>query len=193
VEKRGKGGADNMAIGRRLKNRYRLALVFKIYLAIIAAMITSSLINYWLINFMRWNPVASHLTAISVGALTTVWAVFHLARRDERPGNAIRKSLKLMGEGNLCQLIRLDKRNMLADIADSINQTNQELSGKLRSVVKNLDRLTKVEEELSEQLQDNDRQDQYTKKLVCLMKISTSRIKNDLETFSLEEEKAIQN
>ncbi len=182
-----------MAIGRRLKSRYRLAMVFKIYLAIIAAMITSSLINYWLINFMRWNPVPSHLTAISVGALITVWVVFHLARRDERPGNAIRNSLKLMGEGNLCQLVRLDKRNMLADIADSINQTNQELSGKLRSVVKNLDRLTKVEEELSEQLQDNDRQDQYTKKLVCLMKISTSRIKNDLETFSLEEEEAIQN
>jgi methyl-accepting chemotaxis protein len=182
-----------MSTGRRLKSRYYLDLILKIYFAIIAAMITSSLLNYWLVAYLKWNPILSHLCALTVGGLTTVLAVFHLARRDNRPGEEIKRGLKMMGEGNLSQLVRLNRTDMMAEIAESMNRANQELSGRLRSVIRNLARLAQVEEELSSQLKERRVNDQYTRNLVYMMKISTSRIKNDLESFSLEDEKIADN
>ncbi|SYZ74218.1 hypothetical protein TRIP_C60488 [Candidatus Zixiibacteriota bacterium] len=177
-----------MSLGRKFRNNYRLDLILKIYLAIIAAIITSSILNIWMITYLKWNPILTHFASLVLGGLVTIFAVFHLAKREGRPGEKIKQSLKMMGEGKLCRTVRLDSANMMAEIAESMNRANQELSGRLKVVMRNLDRLAEVEDELSVQLKGHSPNDPHTKNLIYMMKISTSRLKNDLESFSLEEE-----
>lgn len=94
----------------------------------------------------------------------------------------------MLGEGRLDEPLNLDREELFVDIAESVNMAGEQLSDKLQSIVRNTNRLSQVEEELSSLFRPRNAADKYTRDLVCRLKICTSRLKNDLNDFCICEE-----
>jgi len=158
--------------------------MFYYYIAIISMLSFGGL--YLL--FIHWGfPIWSGLPlSLAGGLLISSGPILYFIGKYIKPSKSIKNGLKNMGEGQLYTEVKLDRREIFSDIAESVNVANHQLSDKLQSIIKNADRLSAVEHELSSHFKPKNSVDKHTRNLVCQLKISTSRLKNDLSEFSKE-------
>ncbi len=94
-----------------------------------------------------------------------------------------------MGEGFFGNRVDPSRDSSYRDIAESINAANLNLANKIKSIAANAGRLSAVEEELSSRFRPKGSVDGHVRNLVYQLKICTSRLKNDLNEFSLSDKK----
>jgi len=149
------------------------------------------------IFFILFKSETQHLVSFCISeiaalALASV-LLWLLGKRNSRPHEILKTKIRLIGAGHLNERIDLDKEKMFSDIAESVNFAGEQLSNKLQSIIRNTNRLSDVEEELASFFRPRNSADEYTRDLVCQLKICTSRLKNDLSDFSISGEKSEEN
>jgi len=153
---------------------------------ILAAMIFSGGIFFLLNGFIRDLFLSIVIAEVSSILLALIPCHF-AACKFNHPRNAISRKIRNLGEGRFNEKIDLDQEEMFSDIAESVNLANRNLMDKMQSIIKNTNRLSAVEEELTSRFRPRNSIDIHTKNLVCQLKICTSRLRNDLSSFSLDE------
>lgn len=166
-------------------SRYRSNLALSICLIIFAALFISGGIFFLLIEF-QLNPVlafaAAELSALGLALIPGLL----LARCRNRPRDRIKKKIRMIGEGHLGEPMDIRREDIFPDIAESVNLASRQLSDKLQSIIRNTNRLSDVEQKLTSRFRPRNSTDRHTKELVCQLKICASRLKNDLNDFSLK-------
>ena len=170
-----------------LMRKYKANLIISIYLIISAALTLSGGI-FLLVSALNLQPLLSLAIALLAGFGIMIYPVVYFTREYMRPRDIIRKRIENLGEGRLDEPLIIDRQEMFVDIAESVNIASEKLSDRLQSIIKNTNRLSQVEEELSSLFRPRNSADEYTKDLVCRLKICTSRLKNDLNDFCLSQE-----
>jgi len=172
---------------RTLAGKYKSSYIISTYVILITASIVSGGI-FLLANALHLAPFSAFILAAAACLALTVYPVILVSRRFLRPGDDLKRSIKMLGEGRLDEPLNLDREELFVDIAESVNMAGEQLSDKLQSIVRNTNRLSQVEEELSSLFRPRNAADKYTRDLVCRLKICTSRLKNDLNDFCICEE-----
>jgi methyl-accepting chemotaxis protein len=160
------------------------AILFYYYIAVISMTSFGGL--YLLFNYLSYPWWLSLIFSIVGGLLFISWPILYFVKKYIRPHEIIKIGIKRMGEGRLYSRINLNRCEIFFEIAESVNLANQQLSDKLQSIIKNADRLSAVEHELSSHLKAKNAVDEHGRNLVCQLKISASRLKNDLSEFTQE-------
>ncbi|MEW5923476.1 MAG: hypothetical protein AB1746_05765 [Candidatus Zixiibacteriota bacterium] len=167
-----------------LMRKYKANLIVSIYLILSAALTLSGGIFLVMIE-LNFRPLPSLTVALLVGFGIMVYPVIFFSREYMRPREIIRKRIENLGEGRLDEPLIIEGQELFIDIAESVNIASEKLSDRLQSIVRNTNRLTQVEEELSSLFRPRNATDEYTRDLVCRLKICTSRLKNDLNDLCL--------
>jgi len=121
-----------------------------------------------------------------IGLGLAVIPILFLARRFNRPRELLIKNIRKIGEGYLCDLAETNEDKGYSDINESINNASQMLVGKLRSIEINTNRLSAIEKELCSYYRPKNSTDPHEIKLFRQLKITISRLQNDLSEFSLD-------
>ncbi len=163
----------------------RTGFILAAYMLLISASIISGGVFLWLND----GPV-SILTLIIISELTGLVLIsipiLIMVYRYSRPREELKQGIKNIGEGCFGGRINPDMEKMYSDIAESINEAGQKLTDKMQSIIANTNRLSAVEEELSTCFKTDNCCDSHTKALIYQLRICTSRLRNDLNEFSLE-------
>ncbi len=161
-----------MRIRTLLKKNLSLNATMAIMAFILTALISSGI--FLLANFIFSSALFSFLLSqiimLSVLALAAYFYSVIKSKNDELERPRTEKGQKL-------------------DISDSnwsTGMTDSELTERIVSLSRNSRRLFAVEEQLSSRFRPKHAGDNYTKQLVCQLKICASRLKNDLDELKLE-------
>lgn len=177
---------------RPVTGNYHLIFIFRMYAIFVAITLLSGAVLFIVHKYLEYDLLLSVTISMVLGLGLTIRPVFLMTRKYDRPSQAIKKSLKLMGEGHLDRPLVMEKKEILSDIADSLNIAEQELALKLRALERKTGRIAFVEEQLSAHFKANVPIDGQIGRLIYLLEISTNRLKNELSSFSFDGEQAAQ-
>jgi methyl-accepting chemotaxis protein len=152
---------------------------------LIVASVISALIFLWL-NDGSIPIISMIIISDFISILLMAIPIMIVAYRYTRPREKLKKGIKNIGSGRFNNPIDLTKEKMYTDIAASLNEAGTMLNDKIQSILAHTARLSAIEEELSASLRTDRLSDGHTKALICQLKICASRMRNDLNEFSLE-------
>ena len=175
-----------------LISKYKTSFIINTYLILVTALIITGGI-FLLATAIHIEFLTALGLAIAAGLGIMVYPVLIIARRFNRLRDDINQRIRKIGEGRLDEPLEISREEMFVDIADSVNVASEKLSDRLQSIIRNTNRLSQVEEELSSLFRPRNASDKYTRDLVCRLKICTSRLKNDLDDFCFCEEQESKN
>ena len=168
--------------------RYKVNLIINTYLILTTALIITGGI-FLLATALNIEPLPALLISIFSGLALMIYPVKIIARNFSRPRKDIMKCIEQLGEGRPAEPLNIEQEEIFVDIAESVNMAGEKLSDKLQSIIRNTNRLSQVEEELSSLFRPRNATDKYTRDLVCRLKICTSRLKNDLDDFCRDDKR----
>jgi len=154
-------------------------------IALLTASITSGVVFLWL-NKSSLSLISKIILSEAVGLLLVLIPITIMVSRHSRPRENLKKGIKNIGRGRFDTPFDLTKEKMYYDIAASLNEAGLMLNNKMKIILTHTSHLSAIEEELSSSIRTRQQTDSHTKALICQLKICTSRIRNDLSEFSLE-------
>lgn len=132
---------------------------------------------------LSWDAI---IISQLIGLGLTIIPILFFARRFSRPREILKKNIRKIGEGRLCELAEINEEKAYSDINESINNTGKMLVEKLRSIETNTNRLSEIEKELCSCCRPKNSADPQVIRLFRQLKITISRLQNDLGEFSLD-------
>ncbi|UCD95559.1 MAG: hypothetical protein JSU69_05780 [Candidatus Zixiibacteriota bacterium] len=170
---------------KRLANKCKTNFIASTYAALITALSASGGV-FFVLDLIGFDPMLVWLASALAGLAAPLIPIRRLARYYDYPRERVRWTLTLLGGGRMRPPADVDGQAALPDIAESFDTTNRQLPEKIQSIIRNTNRLSEVEEELSSRFRPRNSGDRYTRDLVCKLKICTSRLKNELKDFSFD-------
>lgn len=173
-----------------LRKDHKLKVISGAMSLIITASILSGGIFFALNKVIsaQWVTISiAYLIGLSFILVAKLIIVSKYKKRQKRITLCIRK----LGEGQVNPTPPIAGENIFPDIAQSVNHANSALSSRLKSIANNTRRLSYLEEELSYRFRPSRTADKNLANLIYQLKICTSRLRNDLNEFSVAEEEKI--
>ncbi|PKK84113.1 MAG: hypothetical protein CVT49_04775 [candidate division Zixibacteria bacterium HGW-Zixibacteria-1] len=168
-------------------SRCKANLIISIYMILSAALTLTGGI-FLIASSLNLQPLTALVVALASALGLLIYPIMLMTREYSRPRESIRRKIEKLGQGRLDQPLVLDDQEIFVGLAESVNVASEKLSDKLQSIIRNTNRLSQVEDELSSLFRPRNAADEYTRDLVCRLKICTSRLKNDLNDFCLCQE-----